>query len=464
MPHTRVLFRKALLCFALFSLCLQISLAEGPLYPESRIRARILDYRCSMRAQGILLDAGSSSVSVQFRTPGNGSAYTLSSLAPVSEGCLETTTTGFVVRNRIVISPGDTLVIENERIFIANRVLAGTAYPYDRYYRKPSFLVEGSLAARNAAFRGLPLSEDRATTGEAVYVAGNAGGLAEASFTSCSFVGLSYCLDAYGTATVRMTDCRFEQSYGGVNCLQGSSMTLRNCSFALASVSASDSLLQVIDTRFSIGGASFVGSREGSCLTGCGLDGQGTYDPSVSVVPAVYIGPSARTDITNNVIRNHHVGMMTRDSVDAQIEDNVLRNNTDAALIVFGSGNVAVRGNTFEGNVTQPFFTGSASITMPAITILPDSQPDFGTLADPGRNVFRANSRITFYNATTNTLHAQGNSWNGTAFYQDAENLIYHQIDDLHDEDQSKFLSGVVVFWPPLPREAGVDRKSWMAY
>lgn len=155
--------------------------------------------------------------------------------------------------------------------------------------------------------------------------------------------------------------------------------------------------------------------------------------------------------IRNNVITGNRFGItQIGNNISTVIEDNIISdNNIQNNPMLGGSGlnflatepsnTSRVRRNIISGNLwgvtTQ---LGSAQAVQ-------GPQPDFGTIEDPGGNVFFGNGNnnalFALYNNTMMELTAIGNYW-GDNSAEFAESVIFHQPDDAS--------LGLVVFEPIL--------------
>lgn len=145
--------------------------------------------------------------------------------------------------------------------------------------------------------------------------------------------------------------------------------------------------------------------------------------------------------IADCTISNNRYGIGTVGPVDISIEDNTLTDNHYELNPMNGGSGISfydpyakttarVSGNLIEGSLWGITVIGCKDVNIGRIDVDPAS-PDY----NPGNNIFKNNGNsgalYDLYNNSTNTIYAQGNTWNVSQQTEEQiETVIFHKHDD----------------------------------
>ena len=379
----------------------------------------------------------------EYRTPGNGLVYGLGDLAGPAGDTLEETDYGFILHDKLIISPSDTLEIDGENIWVATRetIEEGTP-PFEviETLLMPCIVVEGEISATNSVIISVTGAQIE-DAGHGIIVTGlDHQGAANANIDNCTFASLMKALSVAAGGQATVSNCRFNNSFiTPIHAYMSATLAIDTCEFYQSNTLVlSDSLIQITNCRSEGGGVSLAGCSESSQITDCifaGSDGIGVYTLS-----------EGATKVSGCQFSGFDYGGYACGESDIRLNRNTFWSNRQGALVFDASATPVLRSNRIMGNCVE-ILTPEGKQYDPAILVMDGASPDFGTQASPGLNVIRWNGPLTFYNASTHDVSAQGNLWD--FLKQDAiENLIYHRPDDLSDSDGSGFLSGTVTYEP----------------
>ena len=182
------------------------------------------------------------------------------------------------------------------------------------------------------------------------------------------------------------------------------------------------------------------------------IGGQFTLSGGIALSNMMGLAHTGTNIVENNYIADNRYGITTIGSVDAIIRNNSMvdnhyetnPNNGGSCISVYdssSSSNIYIEGNWMEGGLWGiTIVTGAPNVNL-GKTENRDAE-DY----NPGNNTFVNNGNggvfYDLYNNGTNTVWAQGNTWNvEEQTEENIEEVIYHQVDD-----PSK---GLVIFMPP---------------
>ena len=190
------------------------------------------------------------------------------------------------------------------------------------------------------------------------------------------------------------------------------------------------------------------------------IGGKFTMSGGIGVSNMMGMAHTGKLFIEDNYIADNRYGITTIGSIDALIKNNKMINNCyendpnngGSCISVYdssSSSNIFIEGNWMEGG-----FWGITIVTgAPNVNLGKVEDPEAEDY-NPGNNTFvnNGNNGVLYdlFNNGTNTVWAQGNTWN-VAVQDEAsiEEVIYHQADD-----PSK---GLVIFMPAHQEDTAVE-------
>ena len=190
------------------------------------------------------------------------------------------------------------------------------------------------------------------------------------------------------------------------------------------------------------------------------IGGQFTLSGGIGLSNMMGLAHSGINIIENNYIADNRYGITTIGSVDAIIRNNTMINNCyetnpnngGSCISIYdssSSSNIYIEGNWMEGG-----FWGITIVTgAPNVNLGKTEDPEAEDY-NPGNNTFVNNGNggvlYDLYNNGTNTVWAQGNTWNVEVQDEASiEEVIFHQVDD-----PSK---GLVIFMPAHQESSNVE-------
>ena len=190
------------------------------------------------------------------------------------------------------------------------------------------------------------------------------------------------------------------------------------------------------------------------------IGGKFTMSGGIGVSNMMGMAHTGKLFIEDNYIADNRYGITTIGSIDALIKNNKMINNCyendpnngGSCISVYdssSSSNIFIEGNWMEGGLWGiTIVTGAPNVNLGKVED-PEAE-DY----NPGNNTFvnNGNNGVLYdlFNNGTNTVWAQGNTWN-VAVQDEAsiEEVIYHQADD-----PSK---GLVIFMPAHQEDTAVE-------
>ena len=190
------------------------------------------------------------------------------------------------------------------------------------------------------------------------------------------------------------------------------------------------------------------------------IGGQFNLSGGIALSNMMGLAHSGTNIIENNYIADNRYGITTIGSIDAIIKNNVMIDNRyetnpangGSCISVYDSSsesNIYIEGNWMEGG-----FWGITIVTgAPNVNLGKIEDPEAEDY-NPGNNTFVNNGNggvlYDLYNNGTNTVWAQGNTWNVEVQDEASiEEVIFHQVDD-----PSK---GLVIFMPAHQESSNVE-------
>lgn len=408
-----------------------------------------------------------------YKTPGNGTTYTLQRLSEdgtsgVSKRHIEGAETAFLLSQNDTIAAGDHFVMDD-----------GVTVLFDD---QVTLVIEGEADFRlekgsmfDSAFDG---SETDPLSGQHVEA------------TPCGIV-----IDNEQSQTA-FARCTFY--YVGLRCTTSKGMTLDGCTFYYHNGALGQAALTLgpDEAPFSIRNCHFEGCTKAAIagaanfrnpllIEDCTFENNSTLNrnvpqlnltvadsvvirrctvignPDLNMVGGIgisnFIGATdVHALVSNCTVADNRYGIALMGPSDIRIENNkILDNRYETNVNNGGSGinlydpyqmaTAVVAGNTIEGNLWGITIIGCKDVNL--------GQPTLSAIQSPGGNVFKDNGNngmlYDVYNNSTLTVYAQNNTWNvSEQTPEQIESVIFHKVDD-------KKL-GEVIFWPAAD-DASVD-------
>jgi len=396
------------------------------------------------------------------KTGGNGTTWTLSKLANVSESGVKKAGTTFTMTKNVEIVKGDRFEIESGiKIMMADNVQ----------------LCISCDADFTATSRVLFTATDAETKPYGIFISN------DNSVTNFKNIDFEYAgVRSFGQYGLNIDNCTFRYHNGvsGMNALglgsDGAEFTVTNCTFEECRHSA-------------IGGA--ANYRNPIILENCVFKENGTANsntPQINLTTADNV-TIRNCKVTGNPAHNMVGGIVVSNLINMKgelntlIEGNEIRDNR-FGLATYCEQNAVIRNNTIVNNMYEtnpmnggsginiydPYKTQNTMITgnyiernLWGITVIGGKDINIGKTEDkgaadynPGLNIFSDNGNggviYDLYNNSDNLVYAQGNFWK-TVDIQDEEHIetvIFHKKDNPS--------LGEVIFMPALTEEpAGID-------
>lgn len=386
----------------------------------------------------------------EFRTPGTGEVYTLEDLALLAGEALQKVDTGFVLRDRLVISAKDELRIAGGEMRVGTAETRQRADGHGNtvsYEVIPCVMIAGTLRAEGWTVRSVPMGEcDKPGHG---VIVGAVGGedAAEATLSNCAFEGLAVGVTVRGGSKTVAEGCRFVGCIAaGAAAYTDGCVSMRGCSFQGTGLNCTGrSKVLAEGCSFEGAGIDLLDSVEGSTVSGCTLTGERGI--------GLYVVGNSKVSVQSSRIRGFDYGAFFGGASKARFEDSVICGSRDSAVLCDNKSAPMLRRNRIRHTALEALCPGSDYVR-PAILVMDSSAPDLGTATDPGLNAILSNGELAIYHAGTQTVPASGNDW-GTGSEEAVERMIYHQPDDGEDADGSGFRSGPVLFLPLLAPSPG---------
>ena len=378
-----------------------------------------------------------------FRTPGDGSTWTLTRLSETEGSGVSVANDGFVftMTTDVTIAPEDVFTLEPQKeVRMADGVrleilgpcsldagdFTTSFYPLDSEAQPYGLWVEGTdrVTVRNVSFDGVGLSG---------HVAGGMD-IVDCLFMNHNAKSASYALSmaphlsSYRVENCSFFDCGRSAIGSGANiCID---LTVRGCTFIGNGTSNRNypQLNLTVGQNVEISHNRIIGNREHTMVGG------------IVVANMMGFNGDFHTLISDNVIEDNRFGVAVYTNQTASVVNNVIRNNnTEVNPMNGGSGinvydpygmqQTRIEGNYIEGNLWGITVVGAKEVNVGKTDA---DAPDY----NPGRNTFLNNgfggAVYDLYNNSANTVYAQGNYWK-TAVTQDAqgiEDVIFHKVDN----------------------------------
>lgn len=389
----------------------------------------------------------------EFVSPGNGTTYTLEDLSKIASCGVRQEAGAWVLDSAFTISEGDVLKLQNNEVV--------------KFTDKLLVLVDGTLDCAPADTVTITRYGDSTPKGFRLYGDNSKAILKNARF---EYVGLSMASANGNVVAENCTFYKYNASLSSAACLNFAKSNKGNvverCSF-LESVTGAIGNGANTPVGIKVSNCYFYANNSGnSNRPQINLTCYGTEDVEISnntVIGGHYtkVGGIAvnnmlgqafsnKVVIKNNVVKENRYGITVTGSLNVDIIDNDIVDNTyetnanngGSGISLYdsaGKGKVYVKGNLIENNLW-------------GITVIGNPDVNAGKVEDrnaadynPGKNVFKNNGNnnvlYDLYNNGTKTVYAQGNTWNVAK--QDSasiETVVFHQVDNPK--------LGLVIFMP----------------
>lgn len=400
--------------------------------------------------------------SYSYKTPGNGSAYSFARLSETAGSGVEKAvydgTAYYILTANDTISEGDTFVLDSDvSVLFADDV---------------KFVIEGEADLRSTSATFDSEFTDGAQ-GVGIYVENRKG---VTPVENCTFntVGLRN-LSAYG---MDLRTCTFSNNNGKIGQAalvmgaDGASFTIRDCIFkenakaAIAGAANYRNPLLVEGCHFIRNGQANSNTpqlnltvAEQVVIRDCDIEG----DPEKTMVGGIVVANlvgfdgDLHTVIENNDISHCRFGIATYLWQEAVIKGNILVDNCHETNPMNGGSGINVydpyykqltriEGNHIEGSLWGVTLVGGKEANLGRTDVAEDD-----ARYNPGGNVFVNNGNggqlYDLYNNSTNTVYAQGNTWNvSEQTKEQIETVVFHKADNA--------ALGEVVFMPAASQTA----------
>lgn len=379
---------------------------------------------------------------LEFISDGDGTVYTFDSLSTIpTSGVEKLFSNSFIVNTSFTISNGDILKINNNDTIILSNGVTINIEGYADFTPSDTALVTRSDASANP---------------KGIYIKGD-----------------------NSRATIQ--NMRFE--YAGIKSSSPIGIEIRNCTFTLVNTKLSSSAINLLNGNNVIENCIFISNQSSAVASGsnvsCSLSFKYNYlydnntnntnrpqinmgpsgDGTIEIVGNVIIGAQRskvggigvanllgvsgvnNVIISDNFVNNCRYGITTNGKMNALISNNqIIDNKYDPDPMTGGSGisiydqnniqNTMITGNHIEENLWGITIVSGGNVNIGKLCV-DSTDSEF----NPGLNVFVNNGNngmlYDLYNNSSNTIYAQGNTWNVEV--QDSvsiEEVIYHKNDD----------------------------------
>lgn len=392
-----------------------------------------------------------------FKTPGDGTAWTLTKLAANAATGVTADGKTFTMSASIEISDGDTFEIED-----GTMLMMGDGV---------QLRISGE-ADFAAVERVLITATDAAAKPYGLFMDGNK---TPVSFTNIDFEQAG--IKNFGTAGLVMNNCTFTKHNGvsGTSAVSlgtnGTSFVIKNCTFEECNRSAIGGAANY-SNPVTIDSCTFINNNTANVnapqinlttatevkITNCKITGNPEHNMCGGIVVSNLVGLTGEmnTLIEGNEIRDNRFGIATYCEQNVTIKGNIIVDNKYEKNAMNGGSGI---------NIYDPYKTQTAMITgnyikgnLWGITVIGGKDVNIGKTVDenaadynPGRNIFLDNGNggeaYDLYNNSDNTVYAQGNYWKSVE-RQDRESIetvIYHKNDNAQ--------LGEVIFMPALTED-----------
>jgi len=400
----------------------------------------------------VLLSLAWTAAFAQYKTAGDGTTYDIQKLAHIagtgiiSYELAEGEPATYELTSTITIAQGDRFVMDD-----------GIQL---RFGANVSLTVEGEADFQSTHSNTFQYSSE-SDTGASVCIKS----ATTTEVTNCTFVGVG--LELMGTGATNVRQCRFYRHDGSTAAAlyfisAGAASTIEDCHFeacrkaAIGSAANASQPLIIVDCTFvrnsaangnipqinitaakplQVIGCTITGNPDNTMVGGLGISNFMSYDADISISRCTItdnrygiglVGPAASISITDNrLVNNRH-------------EVNPMNGGSGISLYdPYQQTHAILTGNHIEGSLWGVTVIGCRHVNLGNLEEGPD--------LNPGRNVFRNNGfdgqLYDLYNNSTQTVYAQGNTWNVSQQTQELiETVIYHR----HDNPSL----GEVIYWP----------------
>jgi hypothetical protein len=413
-----------------------------------------------------LLAATFSTVYATFVSEGNKKVYTFASLSSNDTSGVKKVNNAYVVSQDFTISATDTLRLANgDSVKLANGVTISIDGYADFTPSDTAVITRDSVSSKPKGFRVYADSAGAAFKNVRIEYSGLRYGSKSQGLTvdNCTFYQTGVSLNSGGSIT-------FSTSSDG-NVIKNSNF-IENVGCAIGNgANVPDGI--VIDNNYFYHNNTANSNRPQINFTCAGdynvsitnnkvIGGQFTKVGGIGVSNMLALAHTGKVVIKNNVVQDNRYGITDIGPMDLVIDGNQIidnkyetnANNGGSGISIYDSSKkavVAISNNYVKGNLWGVTVIGGKSVNL--------GKTEDPTAADynPGQNVFKDNAnngtRYDLYNNTTDTVWAQGNTWNVAV--QDSasiDSVIVHKADNS--------ALGLVIFMPPYKKPTVVNEIS----
>ncbi|PWH86110.1 T9SS type A sorting domain-containing protein [Brumimicrobium oceani] len=374
----------------------------------------------------------------QLTTPDNGVNYSLSTLSALDPSVLSFDGTKYTLSDDLIIAESDTLEIST-----SDTLLLDT---------DKRITVEGSFIVDPASNNGKFIISSMDTLNPADGIRFDEFSVASIKNTEITYIGgLKVLTEDFTISDSYLAHNVSGASTGAVISLSRGAALIQNNTFykndlpAVGSGANQTVAAQILNNWIEKNGQSNANRPQ--------LNMGPTGTDTLRIIGNTIIGDAAMVKVGGIAVSNF-LGA----NINAEIENNVIRNNRYGISIGGPNAIVLIKGNTIEDNITQndPNLGGSGiSVNSSSdsqrirvrenkirrnlwgITVIGDASVDLGTTTDYGNNLFSENGNngaiYALFNNTSLDISAMGNCWIESNENADApliEAIISHQLDD----------------------------------
>ena len=202
----------------------------------------------------------------EYRTPGNGTTYSLDSLATAAGGAIVDGNGTFILSDRVIIVCTDRLEVSNDTLMVETTQLGSNE-------DLPFLYVEGTLVANNFIMQSTPVDSMTGELRGGGIIVNGVGTECEASvsLTDCRFEDLSVGVSIRGDSETTLNRCRFSNcKSAGLYVFADGAVTVQNSTLSDSSaVAAGEDQLVLEDCQFTGRGLALINSNENTQITRC---------------------------------------------------------------------------------------------------------------------------------------------------------------------------------------------------
>lgn len=404
----------------------------------------------------VLALAAVASATATYTSDGSKKAYTFEQLSKIDTSGVVKVGNAYYVNEEIEIADGDTLRLQSgDVVKLGHGVRVSIDGFADFAPADTAYVTRDSASSAPKGFRIYGDNASAVLRNVTIEYAGVAFGSSTGSIKvdNCTFskyngklnssAALSFSRSSVGNT---VTNSRFIGSYSaaignGANTPIGISIT--NCYFFRNDTSNANR------PQINLTCAGSSSAYDVTISNNRVIGGKFTKSGGIGVSNMLSIAHSNKVTISNNEVRDNRYGVTVIGPVDVTINGNDLVDNCYETDANNGGSGISIYSNSASSVVSNNLIEGN----LWGVTLIGASKNmNFGKTGDPtsadynpGNNVFRNNGNnnvlYDLYNNTTDTVYAQGNTWNvATQDSVSIEEVVFHKADNSS--------LGLVIFMP----------------